>query len=50
MVYILVRRALKRMNFPSLEALRERILACSASSNQTAKPVQWTYKGGPLVI
>ena len=47
---ILVRRALKRGNFPSLEALRERILAFIAYYNQTAKPFQWTYKGRPLVI
>ncbi len=47
---ILVRRALKRGSFPSLEALRERILAFIAYYNQTAKPFQWTYKGRPLVI
>jgi hypothetical protein len=47
---ILVRRALKRGNFASLEALRERILAFIAYYNQTAKPFQWTYKGRPLVI
>jgi transposase len=47
---ILVRRALKRGNFPSLEALRERILAFIDYWNQTAKPFQWTYKGCPLVI
>jgi transposase len=47
---ILVRRALKRGNFPSVEALRERILAFIAYYNQTAKPFQWTYKGRPLVI
>ncbi len=47
---ILVRRALRRGNFPSLEALRERILAFIAYYNQTAKPFQWTYKGRPLVI
>ena len=47
---ILVRRALKRGNFPSLEALRERILAFIAYWNQTAKPFRWTYKGCPLVI
>ncbi len=47
---ILVRRALKRGNFPSLEALRERIMAFIAYYNQTAKPFRWTYKGRPLVI
>ncbi len=47
---ILVRRALKRGNFPSREALRERILAFIAYYNQTAKPFRWTYKGRPLVI
>jgi transposase len=47
---ILVRRALKRGNFPSLEALRERILAFIDYYNQTAKPFQWTYKGRPLMI
>jgi hypothetical protein len=47
---MLVRRALKRGNFPSVEALRERILAFIAYYNQTAKPFQWTYKGRPLVI
>ena len=47
---ILVRRALRRGNFPSIEALRERILAFIAYYNQTAKPFQWTYNGRPLVI
>jgi transposase len=47
---ILVRRALKRGNFPSLEALRERIEAFIAYYNRTAKPFRWTYKGRPLVI
>ncbi len=51
---ILVRRAgalwAKRGNFPSLEALRERILAFIEYYNQTAKPFQWTYKGRPLMI
>jgi transposase len=47
---ILVRRALKRGNFPSLEALRERILEFIDYYNQTAEPFQWTYKGRPLVI
>ena len=47
---ILVRRALKRGRFPSIEALRARILAFIAYYNQTAKPFKWTYKGRPLVI
>ena len=47
---ILTRRALKRASFPSLEALRERILAFIEYYNQTAKPFRWTYKGRPLVI
>ncbi len=47
---ILVRRALKRGNFPTLEALRARILAFIAYYNQTAKPFRWTYKGRPLMI
>ncbi len=47
---ILVRRALRRGNFSSVETLRERILAFIAYWNRTAKPFQWTYKGCPLVI
>jgi hypothetical protein len=47
---ILVRRALKRGNFPSIAALRERILAFIDYWNRTAKPFRWTYKGCPLVI
>jgi transposase len=47
---ILVRRALKRGNFPSLEALRERIEAFIAYYNQTAKPFRWTATGRALVI
>ena len=35
---ILVRRGIKRGNFPSVDALRERILAFITSFNQTAKP------------
>jgi hypothetical protein len=45
---ILVRRVLRRGNFPSLEALRERILAFVAYFNQTAHPFRWTYRGHPL--
>jgi hypothetical protein len=47
---ILVRRVLKRGNFSSLEALRERILAFIAYFNQTAKPFRWTYTGRPLTM
>lgn len=47
---ILVRRVIKRGNFRSVDALRERILAFIAYYNQTAKPFQWTYTGRPLVI
>jgi transposase len=45
---ILARRALKRGNFDSLHALRDRILAFIAYFNQTAAPFKWTYKGRPL--
>jgi len=45
---ILVRRVLKRGNFTSTDALRERILAFIACCNQTAAPFKWTYKGRPL--
>ena len=45
---ILVRRVLKRGNFPSLDALRERILQFIAYFNQTAQPFKWTSKGRPL--
>ena len=45
---ILVRRVLKRGNFASLDALRERILAFIAYFNQTAHPFRWTYRGHPL--
>jgi transposase len=47
---ILVRRVIKRGNFPSVEALRERILAFITYFNQTAKPFRWTYTGRPLTI
>ena len=46
---ILVRRVIKRGNFPSVDALRERILAFITYFNQTAKPFRWTYTGRPLV-
>ncbi len=45
---ILARRVLKRGDFPSLDALRERILAFIASFNLTAHPFRWTYRGRPL--
>ena len=45
---ILVRRVLKRGNFASTDALRERILAFITYFNQTARPFKWTYKGRPL--
>ena len=45
---ILVRRVIKRGNFASFDALRERILQFIAYFNQTAKPFKWTYKGRPL--
>jgi transposase len=47
---ILVRRVIKRGNFPSVEALRERILAFITYFNQTAKPFKWTYTGRPLTM
>jgi DDE superfamily endonuclease len=47
---ILVRRVIKRGNFPSVDALRERILAFIAYFNQTAKPFRWTYTGRPLTM
>jgi len=45
---ILARRVLKRGDFASLDALRERILAFVAYFNQTAHPCRWTYRGRPL--
>ena len=46
---ILVRRVIKRGNFPSVDALRERIAAFISYFNQTAKPFRWTYSGRPFV-
>jgi hypothetical protein len=46
---VLVRRVIKRGDFPSVEALRERILAFVTYFNQTARPFRWTYTGRPLV-
>ena len=47
---ILVRRALKRGTCASVDALQERILACIAYGNQTAKPFRWTYTGRPRTM
>lgn len=47
---LLVRRVLKRGNFASLDALRDRILAFIAYFNQTAKPFKWTYTGRALCL
>jgi transposase len=47
---ILVRRVLKRGNFPSLEALQARIVEFIEYFNTTAKPFKWTYTGRPLVV
>ena len=46
---IVTRRALRRGNFKSLEALRERLLDFIDYFNRTfAKPFRWTYTGRPL--
>ncbi len=45
---ILARRVLKRGNFASLAARRDRIREFIAYFNQTATPFKWTYKGRPL--
>lgn len=46
---ILVRRVLKRGNFRSVDALRQRILDFIDYFNRTlAKPFRWTYTGRPL--
>jgi len=47
---ILVRRVIRRGNFASVEALRERILAFITYFNQTAKAFKWTYTGRPLTM
>ena len=47
---LLVRRVLKRGNFASLDALRDRILAFIAYFNQTAKPFKWPYTGRALCL
>ena len=46
---ILVRRVLKRGDFPSLEALHARIVEFIEYFNRTAEPFRWTYTGRPLV-
>ncbi len=45
---ILARRVLKRGDFPSTDALRQRVLQFIAYYNRTAAPFKWTYKGRPL--
>jgi putative transposase len=47
---ILVRRVIRRGNFVSVEALRERILAFVEYFKRSAKPFRWTYAGRPLTI
>jgi hypothetical protein len=48
---ILVRRVLKRGNFPSVSDLPEKILAFIDYFNRTmAKPFKWTYTGRPLNV
>jgi hypothetical protein len=47
---ILAKKVIKRGNFPSKAALRERLLAFIDFFNATmAKPFKWTYQGKPLV-
>jgi hypothetical protein len=46
---IVTRRALRNGNFPSLEALRERLVDFIDYFNRTfAKPFRWTYTGRPV--
>jgi transposase len=46
---IVMRRVLRRGNFPSTEALKERLLDFIDYFNRTfAKPFRWTYTGRPL--
>jgi transposase len=48
---ILVRRALKRASFETLDALRAAIEAFIGYFNETlAKPFRWTYSGRPLAV
>lgn len=47
---LLAKKVIKRGNFPSKAALRERLLAFIDSFNAImAKPFKWTYQGKPLV-
>jgi hypothetical protein len=47
---ILARKVIKRGNFRSKEALRDKLLAFIDYFNATmAKPFKWTYQGKPLV-
>jgi hypothetical protein len=46
---ILVRRLLRRGNFPSTDELRAHILAFIAYFNRHAKPFRWTYTGRHLM-
>jgi putative transposase len=46
---VVVRRVLKRGEFTSLDALRQRLLDFIDYFNRTmAKPYRWTYTGQPL--
>jgi transposase len=46
---VVVRRVLKRGNFTSLDALRQRLLDFIDYFNRTmAKPYRWTFTGQPL--
>ena len=46
---IVGRRVMRRGNFPSLSALKERLLAFIDYFNRTfAKPFRWTYTGRPI--
>lgn len=45
---LLVRRVRTRGGVASLDARRDRILACRASFHQTAHPLRWIYRGRPL--
>jgi len=48
---ILVRRVIKRGNFPSVADLKQKVLDFIDYFNRTlAKPFQWTYRGRPLVV
>ena len=48
---VVVRRVLRRGNFTSVGALRERLLSFIDYFNRTmAKPYRWTYTGQPLAV